>query len=230
MTGEVTYIGADQFTMALSDQTASGTVNWRYISLPQSVPSGSIATRSTAEWIEEAPKVGGVQQPLANFGSVTFTNMQVTISGGTMPITTGNIDDQNYGSESVSMTGGSQTYAAPSALNSAQNSFAVAYGSSAPSAPTTGPDISYDGPIRRSSLDSGAASAVRAPAPLSPIASVALVVEVPRAAPMSPATDRPAQAVRPGTSLFTSVLGRKLPQQGSRRSPFSSPIAPEDGF
>jgi hypothetical protein len=50
--------------------------NWSF-DITSAVPN---AQASSAEWIAEAPSSGGVL-PLANFGSVTFTNGQATISG-----------------------------------------------------------------------------------------------------------------------------------------------------
>jgi hypothetical protein len=41
------------------------------------------ALKLSAEWIVEAPTIGNALANLANFGTVTFTNCQTTISGRT---------------------------------------------------------------------------------------------------------------------------------------------------
>jgi hypothetical protein len=75
--GEVRYVGNNQFELGLTNLTTGQSFR-----TTQSAPG---AARSTAEWIVEAPYLNGVL-PLANFGSVTFTNARATIDGKTGPI------------------------------------------------------------------------------------------------------------------------------------------------
>ena len=56
------------------------------------------AARSSAEWIVEAPTVGGNIADLANFGSVTFTSASATINGVSGPI-----DDSAWQSEAINI-------------------------------------------------------------------------------------------------------------------------------
>ena len=44
------------------------------------------AARSSAEWVVEAPSSNNGVLPLANFGTVTFTNAYATINGTTGPV------------------------------------------------------------------------------------------------------------------------------------------------
>ncbi len=61
--------GADTYILSINDTTRrSG------FSTVQTCPSGATCNHDSAEWIAEAPSVGGSQVPLANYGSVTFTN------------------------------------------------------------------------------------------------------------------------------------------------------------
>jgi hypothetical protein len=96
--------------------------------------SGSNLQRSSAEWIQEAPSSNAGVLPLANFGTVTFTNAQATING-----TTGAINNSAWSSEvqKINMvnSGGTTVQAATSPLSADGTSFAVAFGSLAPAAP-----------------------------------------------------------------------------------------------
>lgn len=56
------------------------------------------AARSSAEWIVEAPTVGGNIADLANFGSVTITGASATINGVSGPI-----DDSAWQSEAINI-------------------------------------------------------------------------------------------------------------------------------
>lgn len=80
------------------------------------------AQKSSAEWVAEAPSsILGVL-PLANFGTVTFTNCQATINGNTGPI---NYDSWNY--DAITMSSSGTTKALPSALSSGGTSFSVTW-------------------------------------------------------------------------------------------------------
>jgi hypothetical protein len=86
----VTYNGNDKFTLQINNETTGGT-----FSIVQSLPG---AARSSAEWIAEAPSSFSGILPLANFGSVTFTN-----AGATLSTTTGPIDSSSWQDASIDM-------------------------------------------------------------------------------------------------------------------------------
>ncbi len=91
---------------------------------------------STAEWIAEAPsacdQTGNCQTlPLANFGSINFSNATATANGHT-----GSISDSNWTAQPVQMSSGSgfvsaggtsQAGAAPGNVSSDGSSFSVAW-------------------------------------------------------------------------------------------------------
>ncbi len=69
------------------------------------------AQRLSAEWIEEAPWSGSVL-PLADFGTVSFSDCSATMNGET-----GGIDDSLWQYDSITMeTSGGADKAVPSAL------------------------------------------------------------------------------------------------------------------
>lgn len=78
MTGEVRYIGNGQFTLSLQNTTTKKSFS--------TTQRSNKAQRQSAEWIVEAPWSGGVL-PLANFGTLSFTNSYANIlSSGLVPI------------------------------------------------------------------------------------------------------------------------------------------------
>ena len=84
--------------------------------------------RSSAEWVAEAPgKTSGGLYPLANFGSVTFTNCQATISGHTHAIS-------GFSNVKITMWNNANTAkkAVPGALGSSGKSFKVTWKSAGP--------------------------------------------------------------------------------------------------
>ena len=92
-----------------------------------------LAQRSCAEWIVEAPTVGGSIATLPNFGSVTFTNASAVINGVSGPINAASWQSQalNIGSNGV-------TYDTTSVLTNSGTSFVVTYNSSAGAAVRAG--------------------------------------------------------------------------------------------
>jgi hypothetical protein len=80
------------FTLTITDLTQQ----WTY-STTQTVQGSP--QRSSAEWIEEAPSSSTGVLPLADFGSVTFTDAQATLGGATGSIASfvGNPAVLNYG-------------------------------------------------------------------------------------------------------------------------------------
>jgi hypothetical protein len=114
MSAEVKYLGKGNFQLTITDITTGAT-----FSTTQKSPS---AKMSSAEWIAEAPWSGGVL-PLADFGTVSFTNAQATLNGVTSSI---NYSGWQY--DAITMTTSSGTVKAqPSSLSSGGSSFSIAW-------------------------------------------------------------------------------------------------------
>jgi hypothetical protein len=114
---------AGQFYLSIVD-------NSQLTDLPFSIYTTSaqyqspLAQRSTAEWIVEAPTLSnGSIAPLANFGTVTFTNCSATILGTTGPIN--DLSWQLYVADIVDSSNYAQDMTGP--LNSTRNGFAVTW-------------------------------------------------------------------------------------------------------
>jgi len=108
------------FTTSITVKSGSTTV----VTLTHS-QTVSGAQSNSAEWIAEAPSVGGRILPLANFGSVSFTSASATIGG-----TTGSISasfPSSTTNEIVMVTRSGTVKAQPSALSGAGTSFSVAW-------------------------------------------------------------------------------------------------------
>lgn len=75
MVAQITEPSTNEWTIFIEDTTA----DWYYQGSFNYVTPGI-----SAEWIEEAPTVNGGQSTLANFGSMTFTGMEIDGSGGTL--------------------------------------------------------------------------------------------------------------------------------------------------
>ncbi len=86
------------------------------------------AQRSSAEWVVEAPSSYSGVLPLADFGSVAFTNASATIDGKT-----GAIDNSSWQSTAITMAAGSGVEASVSGLTDSggTSSFTDAYDGSA---------------------------------------------------------------------------------------------------
>lgn len=69
---KVTFVGKNKFQLSITDVTTGKSYTNTF---------KANAQRSSAEWVVEAPYSGGVL-PLANFGTMTFTNAQFTDSSG----------------------------------------------------------------------------------------------------------------------------------------------------
>ena len=109
ITAEVKYNGSGKFTLTISDTTR----NWTYTTNQTYTP----AQLGSAEWIAEAPSSGNSVLPLANFGTVSFTNCTangVSISGNPNP-------------DPITMASGKTTKAVPSGLGSGGSSFSVTW-------------------------------------------------------------------------------------------------------
>jgi hypothetical protein len=104
ISASVQYNSAQKdFVLTIDDSTESESYT-----TTQSAPQ---AARSSAEWIVEAPSSGRGVLPLANFGTVTFSNAYATISGATGPI-----DNPGWQTYAINMESGSRVEAVTSAL------------------------------------------------------------------------------------------------------------------
>ena len=120
------------FTLSIQDLSDQTGTNSFHITI-----SDPNATRSSAEWVEEAPSSNRGVLPLANFSPVTFSNAQTTISG-----TTGAINNPAWVSEvnAINMVSASGALEdTTGALNTAGNGFTVTNGSTPPVNPTPPP-------------------------------------------------------------------------------------------
>jgi hypothetical protein len=116
ITASVVYSGGT-FTLTLSDNTTGQSFSTQQ--------SGANLQRSSAEWIVEAPSSGGVL-PLANFGTVTFTNASATIDG-----TTGAINNSAWTPLAINMASNRGALeATTSVLNATGDGFSVTYDTS----------------------------------------------------------------------------------------------------
>jgi hypothetical protein len=68
----ITYQSGQTWTISITDKDANTTVTQKV---------SYVSCFCSAEWIEEAPSVNGQQATLANFTSVTFTNIAATVGG-----------------------------------------------------------------------------------------------------------------------------------------------------
>jgi hypothetical protein len=125
-TASVTVTNTGQFAISIKDSTTGKSFSNTY--------NAKSAQRQSAEWIVEAPYSGGVL-PLANFGTVGFTNAQFTTSTGTFAI-----DGKGQGTyDTITMQDPNGGTATPSALSDsgAASSFTVTYSSSTTTTTTT---------------------------------------------------------------------------------------------
>jgi Peptidase A4 family len=109
MTAEVSTDGNGHFTLTIKNNTR----NWTFTTNQTSKK----ARLGSAEWIAEAPSGSGGVLPLANFGSVGFTNCTangVSISGNPNP-------------DAITMASGGTTKAQPSGLGGGGTSFSVSW-------------------------------------------------------------------------------------------------------
>lgn len=79
MHGDVNYVGSNTFAVTITDQTTGASYTTTRLM--------STAQRQSAEWIAEAPSSWSGVLPLANFGTMGFTNASATLNGVTGTIT-----------------------------------------------------------------------------------------------------------------------------------------------
>ncbi len=133
ITGSVQYVSsgthAGQFEMTITDTSRSNDSYTTYQT--SSANQNPLATRSTAEWIVEAPggDSPGQFQTLPDFGEVTFTGANAVINGVSGPI-----DSSSWQSEALNMTSDGTSsgvhFDTTSTLTSSGEGFAVVYNSS----------------------------------------------------------------------------------------------------
>ena len=128
ITASVQYItrgaNAGQFFLSIVDITRVESFGTYQISNQTQSP---LAQRSCAEWIVEAPSdANGNIRPLANFGTVTFTNARAVINGVSGPI-----NDPSWQSEAENIASKGVTHDKTSVLTNSGRSFVVTYNPSA---------------------------------------------------------------------------------------------------
>jgi len=106
---EVKYIGSNKFQLSITDHTQ----NWSH-SVTKALRR---AGRGSAEWIAEAPSSGSGVLPLANFGTVNFSNCTANSKS----------ISSNPNPDAITMASGSTTKAVPSGLGSGGESFSVTW-------------------------------------------------------------------------------------------------------
>lgn len=109
ITAEVKVSGSGKFTLTISDSTQ----HWSY----STNQSSRKAKLGSAEWIAEAPSSSSGVLPLANFGSVSFTNC--TANGVSI--------SSNPNPDAITMASGGTTKAVPSGLGGGGTSFSVTW-------------------------------------------------------------------------------------------------------
>jgi hypothetical protein len=122
---------ANDFVLSITDASDGNS-----FTTTQSAPN---AQRSSAEWIMEAPSSNAGVLPLANFGSIAFTNAQATINGVSGPI---NAARQNVTVNQINMVNGNTgaVEATTSSLSASGSGFTVTFGAATPPpAPTPPP-------------------------------------------------------------------------------------------
>ena len=118
MTAQIVNDGNGNWTITLSDTTQG----WTFSPPPQ--PYSGPAT--SAEWIEEAPTIGGHVATLANYGQATFN-----------PGTVNGVNPGLVASDGGVMIQRNKQVSTPSLPDSDTDGFNVAYGSVTPSAPAS---------------------------------------------------------------------------------------------
>jgi len=116
ISAEVQYIGNNKFILAITNNTTNKTFT---------TTQRAKALRQSAEWIVEAPWFGGVL-PLADFGTINFTNSQATLNGHA-----GTISDSGWQNDPITMENSSGSpKATPSSLSIDGSSFNIQWNSS----------------------------------------------------------------------------------------------------
>jgi len=119
-----TAVRGDSVLIQLRDETTGQSVS-RTLQMTDPAPD-----TSTAEWVAEAPSscsdgntTGCSPLPLADFGTVKFTNAYATSNGAT-----GAIDGSNWNTAAINLSSGSSAGASPSSVSAGGAGFTVSYG------------------------------------------------------------------------------------------------------
>ncbi len=116
ISAEVHYQGSGNFVLTLTDVTSGQTF--------QTTKMLKHADRSSAEWIDEAPSGGGIL-PLADFGTVHFSNCAVTLNG-----VSGSIVGSAWQTAQITMSSSGTVKATTSAVTSPYTAFSATWVSS----------------------------------------------------------------------------------------------------
>ena len=108
ISASVSYVGNNQYDLFIDDLSTHKSYS--------TVQVSAAGQRFSAEWIAEAPSNSNGVLPLANFGTVTFSNAAATLDG-----TTGTIS--SFSAVAINLVSSSGLKATTSALNSAGTSF-----------------------------------------------------------------------------------------------------------
>ena len=144
-------------TRATSSCRSPTTAGRTILSAPTRAPpqtQSPAPQRSSAEWIVEAPTVGGNIAKLANFGSVTFTSASATINGVTGPI-----NDSSWQSQAINIASSRGSLEdTTSVLTDSGTSFVVTYDSTSGASDSGGSGSdSRNAALKATLLSSGAA-------------------------------------------------------------------------
>jgi Peptidase A4 family len=112
MFAEVSYTNGS-FVLTLKNLTTQNSF---------SVTQNMSANRQSAEWIVEAPSSKGTILPLANFGTIQFTNAQTTVNG-----ITGTITNSNWQNDGITMASNGTIKAQTSSLSEDGKSCSVTW-------------------------------------------------------------------------------------------------------
>jgi len=111
ISAEVNYVSKNEFVLTIIDSTTG-----KMFTTSQK----SNASRQSAEWVMEAPWSGGVL-PLANFGTIQFSNAQATLNSHV-----GAINNSLWQNDPITMTNlFGNPKATPSSLSTGGTSFSV---------------------------------------------------------------------------------------------------------
>ena len=114
ISAEVRYVGNGQFTLSMNNITSGASYS--------TTLRAKNAKRQSAEWIVEAPSSKGVL-PLADLGTVSFTNCSATVNGHT-----GSVSNSAWQKDAITMTTANGVVKArPSALSPDGSSFSVTW-------------------------------------------------------------------------------------------------------
>jgi Peptidase A4 family len=114
---EVVYQGNSEFKLSMVNHTKQV-----YIVIPGNLTKSTVAKRSSAEWILEAPYLSEVL-PLSDFQEVPFTNCTTTINN-----VTGGIANKDWETDALTMASPSGAVkAVPSGLSADNENFTVTW-------------------------------------------------------------------------------------------------------